>query len=365
MFTIIRKCLAVLFSKMRLLIFFCGKDKEHVRTLAHIKPISVLLFVIAFVCITVASFYLLTSVGSQKEMVSVEIANASSLKDISNSLQEKELIKNKFFFDTLAYCLIGKRRVRSGEYEFSQSMSQTTIVLMLANGKIKTYTITIPEDWTVTQIATRLTEKKLVDYDEFMQLAKNKTFLREMKVPADSAEGYLFPKTYELERHMGEKKIMRLMINQFWREFPAPLINRAQELGLSVSETVTLASLIGKEARVANERALISAVFHNRLRMRMKLQSDPTAIYRFDEHRVIVSKRDLQRKTKYNTYLRVGLPKGPIANPGRESLLAALYPDDVDYIYFVANKNGSHNFSNNYKDHVNTINKLYKKKQRK
>ena len=318
--------------------------------------------VLLLLFVLVTSYFLFAPISDSRCPITIEISDGDSLQKTVTAMEKEGLVKNKPSFYAYAYLRGLSRKIKPGEYEFSATMSQAKIISMLARGITKIYVVTIPEDWSVQQIAARLAERKLVDYDVFMKFAANTTFLKEMNIEADSAEGYLFPETYSFERPMGEKKIMKIMVNQFWHEFTPQLVLRAHELGFSITEAVTLASLIGKEARVGSERQLISAVFHNRLRGGMKLQSDPTAVYRFNSRKVIVTKADLQKKSKHNTYLIAGLPKGPIANPGKDSLVAALNPASVDYLYFVANKNGSHFFSYNYKEHVSAIKRLYKKR---
>jgi UPF0755 protein len=154
---------------------------------------------------------------------------------------------------------------------------------------------------------------------------------------------------------MGEHEVIRVMVDRFRRALPADMAERAERLQMDLHEIVTLASLIEKEAQLDSERGLISAVFHNRLRLRMPLQSDPTAVYMIPRERRRITSSDLQRKSPYNTYLVQGLPPGPIANPGLASLRAALNPAPVPYLYFVAKNDGSHHFSRTLEQHQQAV----------
>jgi UPF0755 protein len=154
---------------------------------------------------------------------------------------------------------------------------------------------------------------------------------------------------------MGAKDIIRIMVNQFWKTFTHEMQERAEELSMSIPQIVTLASIIGKESGFKDEKPLISAVFHNRLKKRMRLQSDPTAVYDLKSITRVIKRKHLLRKTPYNTYIINGLPPGPIANPAIDSFQAALYPASVNYLYFVSNNDGSHNFSSSLSAHNRAV----------
>jgi UPF0755 protein len=237
-------------------------------------------------------------------------------------------------------------------------MSPSAILDKLVRGEIKVYPVTLPEDITVNEVARRLSAFKLVNEKEFMTLATDRSFLASLDIEADSIEGYLYPDTYRFDRSMTIKEIIRILVGQFWREVTPEMRKRAQEIGLTLPQWVTLASIIGKESGNSAEKPLISAVFHNRLEMGMKLQSDPTAIYNLQQeggHVKTILLRHLKSDTPHNTYRISGLPPGPIANPGIDSLRAALYPAKVDYLYFVAKNDGSHQFSNNLASHNQAV----------
>jgi UPF0755 protein len=178
-----------------------------------------------------------------------------------------------------------------------------------------------------------------------------------LNIKADSIEGYFFPDTYEFNRSMNTRQIMKKMVDTFWKKVTPGMIKRAGDLGLSLHQFITLSSLIGKEACNDSEKPKIAAVFYNRLKKRMRLQSDPTAVYDMDSFAGKVLRSHLKRKSPYNTYLIKGLPPGPIANPGLASLKATLEPAHVDYLYFVSKKDGTHHFSSSLAEHNQAVNR--------
>jgi UPF0755 protein len=195
----------------------------------------------------------------------------------------------------------------------------------------------------------------LVDEKAFMNLASDSKFLRSLNIHSSFIEGYLYPDTYLFDRSMGTREIIQIMVDRFWKAMTPEMQKRADELGMSLHKVVTLASIIGKESGYKDEKALISAVFHNRLKKGMKLQSDPTAVYDLGTFNGSITRTHLRRETPYNTYHINGLPPSPIGNPAVDSMQAALYPAPVNYLYFVSNNNGSHNFSSNLKDHNKAV----------
>ena len=285
----------------------------------------------------------------------VEIPAGTSFYKIVEILHEKKLVKHRLPFYLLAFSQKAAAYIRAGEYELSNSMSPLEMLRKLVRGEIKGYPVTFPEDITLKEIAARLAERKLADEKTFMEIASDREFLASLGIEGASLEGFLYPDTYLLNRSMGAKEIIRKIVSRFRKKVTPEMLNRAEELGLTLSEIVTLASIIGKESGNKEEKPLVSAVFHNRLRKKMKLQSDPTAVYDLYKESGVIKKSDLKNNTPYNTYLIDGLPPGPIANPGIDSLQAALYPANVDYFYFVSKKDGTHCFSKNLSDHNEAV----------
>jgi len=301
--------------------------------------------------------YAQSPVGRDIPLRTVDIPRGASFSRVMDILEAEGLLRQRELFHLLALLRNGTRQVRAGEYEFSGWMSPSEILGKLIRGEVKDYRITVPEGFTVRQILERLLASRLVDEKEFLRLSTDRQFLSILGIEGRSLEGYLFPDTYILDRSMDTRTIVTTMVNQFWHHVTPSMTKRSADLGLTVDQFVTLASIIEKETGRKEEMPLIAAVFHNRLKRRMPLQSDPTVIYGIADFDGNLRKQDLLKKTPYNTYLIAGLPPGPIANPGLDALQAALYPAEVDYLYFVSKNDGSHQFSDDLSQHNNAVRK--------
>jgi len=317
--------------------------------------IAIICIIIPFVLYAIISDYAERPVSAQSAPVTIEIPRGAGFSRITGLLEEAGLIKHKKLFYLLAKLKDAPTNIRAGEYDMDSSMSPTDAINKLVKGNIKGYRVPIPEGFNIHQIAARLTSSDLVNEEEFIKAASDPQFVSSLGIRGGSFEGYLFPDTYIFDRSMDEKGIIKLMVNRFRQVATPDMLKRAAELALTTEEFVTLASIIEKEGGPKEEKALISAVFHNRLRDGMRLQSDPTVIYGIKDFDGNITKKHLRSKTPYNTYRIWGLPPGPIANPGRDSLLAALYPADVPYLYFVSQNNGSHHFSTNLASHNKAV----------
>jgi len=284
--------------------------------------------------------------------------------EIVDILDRAGVVKNKFFFSLLALSKGVAGHIKAGEYELSTSMTPAQISDKIAKGNIKVHRVTIPEDYTLKQIADLLEADQLVSAENFFNVATDPDFLSSVNIQTSSAEGYLYPDTYDFNRAMTTREIVRIMVTQFWKKVTPQMVKRAHDLGLTTNQFITLASLIGKESGYTEEKANISAVFHNRMKKGMRLQSDPTAVYSLNRYQSIVKRRHLDNDTPYNTYKIYGLPPGPIANPGLDSLSAALYPAPVNYLYFVSNNDGTHYFSTNLTAHARAV-LMYQTKRKK
>jgi UPF0755 protein len=223
--------------------------------------------------------------------------------------------------------------------------------------------VTIPEGLTLSQIGQLLEHLNLVEKKEFFQKTSSPAFINALglsELAGPTLEGYLFPDTYYLLREMDPEEVIQMMVHQFRKVFGPEFARWASELGISEREVVILASIIEKETSLPEEKPLVSAVFHNRLKKRIPLQSDPTVIYGIKNFNGNLTKEDLTRPSAYNTYLLAGLPPTPICNPGRDSLLAAVHPAPVSYLYFVSKKDGSHYFSSDIEEHNRAVWKYQK-----
>jgi UPF0755 protein len=319
-------------------------------------------YVILFVAVVVLFFVLLinysnTPIDNKNMTILVDIPTGSSFLKVTEILNQAGLIKSRFFFYSLAIKKNARRSIRAGEYEFNTSLTPSAMIDKLLRGEIKNYKVVIPEDLSLREIAVILGKDKLINKEDFFALAKNEDFLESLGIKADSIEGYLFPETYYLDRSMSTRQIMKIMVNQFWKEVTPEMIKQAGELKLDIHKLVTFASLIGKESGDDAEKPMISAVFHNRIRKKIRLQSDPTTVYDLKDYNGKVLRSHLRRNSPYNTYIIKGLPPGPIANPGVASIKAVLYPAPVNYLYFVSKKDGTHYFSSSLDVHNQAINR--------
>lgn len=330
-----------------------------------------LIFTLALLIIILFSFialyfgyFLISPAGIDKKEIIFIVKKGSGLRTVANELQRKGLIKSKDLFILCAILKGGTKDIKAGEYSLNHSMSPVTIFNILSTGAIKTYTVTIPEGLTSQQIANVLAPKNLVNIDEFISLVMDKTIAASYHIDGTNLEGYLFPDTYVISRDTSARELIDLMITRFQKIFTALLNNQEATTGslLPVKDIVTLASIVEKEGGRAEEKPIIASVFLNRLKKRMRLESDPTVIYGLKTFDGNLKKKDLRTPSPYNTYLNYGLPPGPIANPGRESLMAAINPAKTNYLYFVAKNDGSHHFSASLTEHNKAVYRYQKRR---
>jgi len=293
------------------------------------------------------------------------IKKGTPLKKVSEILEQEGIIKNRKFFVLLTTILGKKTKVKAGEYEFHTQMLPLEVFDALVKGQVKRHLVTIPEGYTLSQIAQLLEDSNLVGRKEFLQKASSPAFINALglsQLAGPTLEGYLFPDTYHLVKETDPEEAIQVMVHRFKKVFGSELAGMASELGISEREAVVLASIIEKETSLSQEKPLISAVFHNRLRKKIPLQSDPTVIYGIKNFDGNLTKEHLLRPTPYNTYRIAGLPPTPICNPGKDSLLAAAHPAPVPYLYFVSKNDGSHYFSCDIEEHNQAVLKYQKKR---
>lgn len=287
----------------------------------------------------------------------VVIPPGQGLRTTAERLHDAGLIRHPLQFRMLARLNRDDKRIQAGEYLFSPSFPPSKILQMMVDGKVYLHKLTVPEGYTLRQIAKLVAQENLADESEFLKTAASSALLKEMGIEADTLEGYLFPDTYHFPRKVPPEKIIATMVQKFWEVFRPQWKERCHELGFSVHEIVTLASIIEKETGMPGERPIISSVFHNRLKKGMRLESDPTVIYRIKGFKGNLTRKHLDARDPYNTYQNKGLPPGPIASPGLESLKAALYPADTKYLYFVSKNDKTHHFSANLDEHNRAVRK--------
>ncbi len=301
--------------------------------------------------------------SSQVERATIEIEKGMGLKKIARRLMEKEILNHSFLLIPIYYLFYSPKHFKAGEYQIEPGETLKSILIKMLIGRVKLYRITIPEGLTATETASLLSFLGKNGGDFFAKI-NNSHLVADLDPEAKDLEGYLFPETYFFPKGIDPLEVYKVMTEEFRKNFPPEWQERAREIGFSIKEIVTLASLIEKETGLKEEKPLISAVFHNRLRKGMKLDCDPTVLYALSK--AGINKKELQEKdlkfpSPYNTYLQVGLPPGPICNPGRESLRAALFPAQVNFLYFVSRGDGSHHFSSSYQEHLKAVS-IYRKK---
>jgi UPF0755 protein len=284
--------------------------------------------------------------------VFVEIPRGTPLRAAARTLVETGVVRNALAFEL--YARWRGEPLQAGEYFFDQPASARDVFRKLADGRVYFHTLAIPEGLNIFEIAGRVEKAGLSNREEFLAVARDPSLIRDLAPAARSLEGFLFPATYAFPRSATAREIASAMVSRF-REVWASLPQAAGPAqALSAAQVVALASLVETETGVADERPLIAAVFHNRLRKGIALQCDPTVLYAMElagKNDGIIHLSDLRMDSPYNTYRHRGLPPGPIANPGKAALLAALQPPQADYLFFVSNTQGGHFFSRTLSEH--------------
>ena len=293
----------------------------------------------------------------------ITIEKGMSLNTVSELLLDEDVVINQNIFKLKVLGRGLASKVPTGKFLIEGKISDAIIIDLIFNkGPIK-LKLTIPEGLQSKKLFKKINSLLNTDYD-FDQYFESQNILEQYNISAKTLEGYLYPNTYYIYHNTNPKEIIDILLKEFWNQFDKNLQDRANQLGFSVHEVVTLASIIEGEAMLDSERETISSVYHNRLKINMKLQADPTIQYILSGPPKALSNRDLRVKSDYNTYQNYGLPPGPINNPGIESIKAALYPKDTNFLFFVAQGDGSHAFTTNEKDHEEAK-KIYKINKRK
>jgi len=289
--------------------------------------------------------------------VAFQILPGQSFKRISDNLHHHNLITSPAKFKIIARVNDHDRNIVAGDYALSPAMTPLQILKKLSDGIVKLHRLSIPEGYTIVQIAEKVEAAGFCDRQTFIRTATDKTVAIKLGIEAQTCEGFLFPDTYYFSGDVSPGQIISAMVERFNHVFLPEWKKQANAMGFSVLEMVTLASIIEKETGVADERPTISSVFHNRLKRKMRLASDPTVIYGIPDFDGNITRKHLTTPTPYNTYIIKGLPPGPIASPGAASLHAALFPADTEYLYFVARPDRTHYFSKTLKEHNQAVRK--------
>ena len=300
----------------------------------------------------------LTSEELPLEPKEIRIAPGTSTKSIAKLLADERIIRSPLLFEVVAYFEGASRHLQAGTYELSAAMSLREIIHQLEAGKIVHRHFVVPEGLTVAQIAQLFEDEGFGTSESFRRAARDSQWRKRYGIEGNSLEGYLFPNTYKLVDGIPAANVVKMMLDEFNRHWTRERTEEAKSLDFSPQEIITLASIIEKEARIADERPLIAAVFHNRLKRGWKLDADPTVLYALGNPHRALTKKDLKFDSLYNTYVYRGLPPAPICNPGLASIMAALRPAESSYLYFVAIGDGKHHFSNTLAEHNRVIRRI-------
>ena len=303
----------------------------------------------------------------------LHIPSGSSVNAIAHILADKHLIHSKRFFKLVIRVMNADKKLRAGHFLIPKSINQQSLIYVLINesGSHNLTKITIPEGFSITQIAERLASHNICSKHDFESFAHHnaKTVFKDSfpflaNIPKDTIEGYLFPETYFFQESDTPTKIIKQMLVEFDNNIYAPFKAANKSYPYSFHKLLTLASMIQKESRKLYEMPQISSVFYNRIKKRMYLASDPTVVYALGKsYKDRVYYKDLEIKSPYNTYRRLGFPPTPIASPGTKAFFAACNPDTTPYLFFVAKPDGSHHFSKTYDEHLE-IQRIMKRKKK-
>lgn len=307
-------------------------------------------------------FEMLIPVQSGGGNIEIEIPNGATFRQAVDILYNKKLIRDKKVFILLGRLTGSDRKIRAGFYSIWKSMSPLDIFRIIRAGHIVEYEIKILEGDSIIEIAEAFEKAGVSTKKDFMELSKDPDILYSYDIESPNMEGYLFPDTYLIPKGIDAEEAVGIMIDRMREKYSGKLLSRTKEIGMTENQVLTLASIIEKEAVLDEERPLISAVYHNRLKKKMPLQADPTSIYGIKSSKERITLNDLKRKTPYNTYTIKGLPPGPIASPRLRSIVAALYPADVPYIFFVSSNDRTHQFSSTHSEHLKAVKLLRERK---
>ncbi|MFZ4712367.1 MAG: endolytic transglycosylase MltG [Bacteriovoracaceae bacterium] len=313
--------------------------------------------------LSLASFhiYRIWNTHYEGEAKLFKISQGESFGQINYRLAKENLIANARIYHYYNRYKKTLNSYKSGTYEIPSGATMADIFNIFISGIPMSILVTIPEGKNMYEVAKILEQQKLTTYDEFMNLARNTEFMSELEVPAGTVEGYLYPETYRFSPDVETKTIIKTFVHEFKKK-TAQL--QFENTLLSPHEVVILASIVEKETGARKERPIIAGVFHNRLKKKMRLQSDPTTIYGiYETFTGNIKKSDLMTKSPYNTYTVEALPAGPISNPGLDAMKAVLNPVVSDYLYFVSNNDGTHTFSATYEAHSSAVVELQKNRK--
>ena len=311
-------------------------------------------YLAVYLFVTGLTFYLTMNYWPQTNIDSMEkvrIDQGTTLSNISDKLNKRGLVSNKWVFKFLIKIKGLEKSMQAGTFRLSNVHTNNEVINNIVFGSPDRKKITFLEGWNMNQVARHLSKELDFNYSEVIKLLSDEELIRDLQINSNTLEGYLFPETYYFFEGVDKTSVIKRLVKEHKKFWNNANLSKADSLGFTPYEIITLASIIEGEAIYDSERSIISAVYHNRIKIGMKLQADPTVQYIIDDGPRRLLNKDLRIKSPYNTYIYQGLPPGPINSPGKQSLIAALSPQDNDYLYFVAKGDGYHTFSRNEKEH--------------
>jgi UPF0755 protein len=317
--------------------------------------VFILVFVLSYLTFFTPNHY------SQKSPVTFDIKKGEAFSSITDRLYENGIVPNKTNFKIAGFIYGAERKIRAARYRIPNGLSYLDLLDLFISGPCDfKRTFEIKPGQTIKWLAYRLQKYIYIDSTKFVNLATNSSFADSLGLEQKTFEGYLFAGDYEIYERSSPREAINLFYNAFKEFYNDSLKARTEKLGFTINEIVTLASIIKGETDKVEEMPRIAGVYHNRLRIGMKLQADPTIQYIIPDGWRRLTFKDLELKSPYNTYMYSGLPPAPINSPGKAAILAALYPEKNNYLYFVADGNGGHLFSKTLREHNNNVKKYRK-----
>lgn len=284
-----------------------------------------------------------------------EVLPGQSFRTIAKELEKRNLVRYWWSLDVLGRLRKGRGIINTGEYELSRKMNAIELLEKLFSGDTYKRKVTIKEGTSIWGIGQLFEEAGLISKSDFEKAIVDPVLIARANIQASSLEGYLFPDTYLFSRPVTAEQVIQTLLNEGNKNWTDDYIRRAASMNMSRHEVLTIASIIEKESGVVAEQPIIASVIQNRLKSGMKLQLDPTVIYGIPNFNGNLTKADLERPSPYNTYVNYGLPPGPIANPGKSAIHAALFPAETQFAYFVADGSGGHTFSITLAEHNDAV----------
>ncbi|MBW2708622.1 MAG: endolytic transglycosylase MltG [Deltaproteobacteria bacterium] len=320
-------------------------------------------FLLLFLLTAAWVHHALQPVNKKGENQNFVVEEGATLKQVAVDLENADIIRNSTLFRLAGRLMGHDHHIKTGEYRLNGATPALEILETLKEGRIITHPITIPEGFSLDQIAQLLEQKGFSDKASFLEQARDRSLVTRLGLSGDTLEGYLYPDTYRFRQKEKVSRIITVMVKRF-RDIVTPLEAQIKDSGMTLTQVITLASIVEKETGCPEERPMIARVFLNRLKKNMRLESDPTVIYGISHFNGNLTKKDLRTQTAYNTYMIRGLPPAPIANPGLAAISAVLNPAEGNDYYFVSKNNGTHYFSGTLKEHNRAVRQFQKNRSK-